>query len=211
MAWVINKKSSPPQRLQILHPWGLHILHPCAGGNLLGHSAPLLARAWGPGPPTHHVLGRWLRRRDWGSCGFISGEFVLYGWAHSPSPHPQWGPQQWLQWTWPRCPWHRQSRAHVGALCVSWTAAHGGPHRHRRESHVCGTGVVGVKCQGRGRSWAPGEVRLIQNCSAASTRGAEQGWGEALIQSYRECGLQGEWERGETGGEGEEMETVSGC
>lgn len=39
----------------------------------------------------------------------------------------------------------------------------------------------------------------------------DQGWGEALIQSYRECGLQGEWERGETGGAGEEMETVSGC
>lgn len=39
----------------------------------------------------------------------------------------------------------------------------------------------------------------------------DQGWGEALIQSYRKCGLQGQWERGETGGEGEEMEIVSDC
>ena len=37
------------------------------------------------------------------------------------------------------------------------------------------------------------------------------GGGEALRQSCRECGLQSEWERGETGGEGEETETVSGC
>ena len=37
------------------------------------------------------------------------------------------------------------------------------------------------------------------------------GVGEALRQSCRECVPQGERERGETGGEGEETETVSGC